>query len=278
MNFLTKFLLNKKNGLFLKILSGVVVLSVLICILNLFQGQVKNTFYTISNPIEKTLGSVADSTSVFFASVLGKKGLVQENEELKAENERLLSMISSLQCEEKKNQTAAEILGLKDMKLVMAGVIGLDSQQDIISIDKGSTSGVLEGMAVIDQKNVLFGKIIKVYNNFSKVMLISNKSSVIDVRVQQDDLTLPAINGVIKGNGGLGVYLDLVPTDQELKEQDILVTSALEGTFPKGLLVGRVLKPYKDDQKPFQQAQAEPFFNIKNTDNLLVVTDYKKEK
>jgi len=277
MNFLTKFLLNKKNGLFLKVLFGVVVLSVLICILNLFQGQVKNTFYTMSHPVEKTLGSVADSTSVFFASILGKKGLVQENEELKAENERLLSMISFLQCEEKKNQTAVEILGLKDMKLVLAGVIGLDSQQDIISIDKGSTSGVLEGMAVIDQKNVLFGKIIKVYNNFSKVMLISNKSSVIDVRVQQDDLTLPAINGVIKGNGGLGVYLDLVPTDQEVKEQDILVTSALEGTFPKGLLIGRVLKSYKDDQKPFQQAQVEPFFNIKNTDNLLVVTDYKKE-
>lgn len=110
-------------------------------------------------------------------------------------------------------------------------------------------------------------------------MLISSKSSVIDVRVQQDpEGTPPIINGVVKGSGFLGVYLDLVPTDQEIKEQDILITSALEGLFPKDLLVGKVTKNYKNDQKPFQQAQVEPFFNIKNTDNLLVITDYKKEK
>jgi len=282
MDFSIKVLLNKKNGVFLKILIGVIILSVLICILNLFQRQVKNTFYIISEPVEKTFSMAADNTSVFFASLLGKKGLVQENEELKKENQKLLSEISLLQDDERKNQMTADILGLKDMKLLLAGIIGLDSQQDIISIDKGSTSGVLEGMAVINQQEVLFGKVIKVFNSFSKVMLISSKSSVIDVRVQQDDPegtpTKPVINGVVKGSGFLGVYLDLVPTDQEIKEQDILITSALEGIFPKDLLVGKVTKNYKNDQKPFQQAQVKPFFNIKNTDNLLVITDYKKEK
>lgn len=277
MDFSIKVLLNKKNGVFLKILTGVIILSVLICVLNLFQRQVKNTFYKISEPVEKTFSAAADNTSVFFASLLGKKGLVQENEELKKENQKLLSEISLLQDDERKNQMTADILDFKDMKLVLAGIIGLDSQQDIISIDKGLTSGVLEGMAVINQQKVLFGKVIKVFNSFSKVMLISSKSSVIDVRVQQDpEGTPPIINGVVKGSGFLGVYLDLVPTDQEIKEQDILITSALERLFPKDLLVGKVTKNYKNDQKPFQQAQVEPFFNIKNTDNLLVITDYKK--
>ncbi len=265
-----------------KILTGIIILFILIFVLNLFQNQVKNTFYIISHPVEKTLSMAADNTSVFFASLFGKKELKKENEELKIENEKLLSMISSLQSDERENQIAADILGFKNMKLVLSGVIGLDSQQDIISIDKGLTSGVLEGMAVINQQKVLFGKVIKVYNSFSKVMLISSKSSVIDVRVQQDDPrgtpTKPVINGLIKGSGGLGVYLDLVPTDQEIKEQDILITSALEELFPKDLLVGKVTKNYKNDQKPFQQARVEPFFNIKNTDNLLVITDYKKEK
>jgi len=132
-------------------------------------------------------------------------------------------------------------------------------------------------MAVISQHNVLFGKVLKVYEDFSKVMLLSNKSSVIDVRVQQDDPEGTPINGAIKGRGGLAVYLDLVPIDEEISEGDILVTSALEGTFPKDLLVGKVVEKYKDDQKPFQQAWVEPFFDIKNTDNLFVVTGYKKE-
>ena len=274
----TKVLLNKKNNALVKTLAGIIVLFIFIVVLNLFQTQVKNVFYKISEPVKKVLGTAGDSASIFFASVLGK-GLVEENKELKTENQKLLSEISLLQDGERKNLSADNVLDIiqqKDLSLVLAGVIGLDVQQDIISIDKGSSSGIAEGMAVINQQGVLFGKVLKAYKDFSKVMLLSNKSSVIDVRVQQDDLTGPIVNGAIKGKGGLAVYLDLVPVDEEISEGDILITSALEGTFPKDLLVGKVIQRYKDDQKPFQQAQVEPFFNIKNTDNLFVVTGYKK--
>ena len=274
----TKVLLSKKNSALVKILSGIIVLFVFIGVLNIFQVQVKNAFYTISFPVKRVLSSAGDNTSIFFASILGK-GLIKENKELKVENQRLLLELSLLQDGERKNLAAENVLNAiqqKDLSLILSGVIGLDVQQDIISLDKGSSAGISEGMAVINQQGVLFGKVLKVYKDFSKVVLISNKSSVIDVRVQQDDMTKPIVNGAIKGKGGLAVYLDLVPIDEEIKEGDILITSALEGTFPKDLLVGKIIQGYKDDQKPFQEARVEPFFNIKNTDNLFVVTGYKK--
>lgn len=272
-------LINKKNSLLSRSFIVVVILFIFVGLLNIFSSQVKNTFYNFSFPFEKIFWRAGDSTSVFFATITGTKNLKEENQTLKTENQKLLAEISSLQCNQVKGQTEAEFSKISQqlgLTTVLSSVIGLDSQQDIISLDKGSVNGILEGMAVINQQGALFGKVTKVYKNFSKVMLLSNKTSVLDVKIQQDDVTKPVINGVVKGKGGLAIYLDLVPTDTEIKIKDVLVTSSLEGTFPKGLLVGKVIQDYKDDQKPFQQAEVDPFFNIKNAENLFIITSYKK--
>ena len=167
----------------------------------------------------------------------------------------------------------------------MAGVTGLDDQ-DIITINKGSDSGIAKGMPVINEQSVLFGKVLKVYKNFSQVMLISNSDSVIDVTVmpsffsgsndsgwQTDNLL--GINGVVKGSGNLSSYLDLVPVDDNLNVGDKIITSSLEGTFPKGLLVGEISKVEKNDQSPHQKAQVNLLFNL-STDNLFVILNYKR--
>jgi rod shape-determining protein MreC len=174
----------------------------------------------------------------------------------------------------------------------MAGVSGLEGQ-DIVSINKGSSDGVSVGMPVIGQQNVLYGKVFKVYKNFSEVMLISNKNSVINVKIQQNAVAVPIspatsgqtwqasaeteIEGVIKGQGQLGAYLDLIPIDSTMVQGDVLLTSALEETFPKDLLVGKITKVQKNEQSPHQQAKIQPFFNVA-TDNLFVITNYKSEK
>ena len=64
--------------------------------------------------------------------------------------------------------------------------------------------------------------------------------------------------------------------DNNINEGDVLITSALEKTFPKGLLIGKVVKIQKNDQKPFQQAEVKPFFNLNGLDNLFVITNYKR--
>lgn len=252
---------------------------IFIGVLNLFQSQIKNYFYLVSSPIEKVFWRAGDNTSVFFASLINAKSIKEENENLKSENQDLLIKITALQESEKQSQAINEIVlsgQQKEFKLILAGVSGLNSTQDIISINKGSVDGISEGMPVISQQKILFGKVLKVYKNFSEVELISNKSNVLNVRIQNNDTTVAPIYGVVKGNGNLGIYLDLVPVDSIINEGDILVTSALEGTFPKDLLVGKVKETEKNDIKPFQTIKLEPFFNVKSIDNLFVITDYKK--
>lgn len=279
MNFLTNVSINKKNSIFIKVLIAFIFLFIFVGALNLFQNQIKNYFYLISSPIKKVLWRAGDSASVFLASLINAKNIEKENEALKLENQNLLIKIITLREAERQNWAINEMIAndpQKEFKLVLAEVIGLNISQDIISINKGSDDGIFEGMPVISQQKVLFGKALKVYKNFSEVMLISNKNNVLNVKIQNSDLSADPIYGVVRGNGNLDIYLDLVSVDSKINKDDILVTSALEGIFPKGLLVGRIIETEKNDLKPFQTIRIEPFFNVKEADNLFVITDYKR--
>ncbi|MCX6719659.1 MAG: rod shape-determining protein MreC [Candidatus Staskawiczbacteria bacterium] len=288
MNGVKNISLNKKNNNSVKFLVGAVALLFCIAVLNFFSSGVRNTFYALSSPFQKTFWSAGESTSGFFASFLNAGNLNKDNQSLKNQVQQLQAELVSLQSIINGNQAQTSISQAcqnNGFKLLMAGVIGLDDQ-DVLSINKGSADGILEDMPVINQQGALFGKVTKVYKNFSKVILISSKDSVISVKVQQpvpqveadsaESSVVPKeINGVIKGSGKMGAYLDLVPIDDIINQGDVLVTSSLEKTFPKDLLVGTITKISKNDQNPHQQAQIQPFLNSA-MDNLFVITNYKK--
>jgi rod shape-determining protein MreC len=262
-----------------KIAGGILVLILCIGLLNIFQAPIKNVFYTLISPVTNLFLKAGDNTHSFFQPLLNAKGLGQENNNLKEENQKLLSQISALQETVKQDQSIKEIIQNTQgdhFTMAVAGVIGLDSENDFILIDKGSQNGISENMPVVSGTKVLFGKVYKVYKNFSQVMLVSNKNSVVDASIQQNDITLPSILGAVKGSGNLLAYLDLVSSQAQLKEGDALVASGLEGVFPKGLLIGKIISSEKNDLKPFQVAKIQLFSDVKNSENLFVITDYLK--
>ena len=264
-----------------KIIIGAIILILFIIVLNIFQSPIKNTFYTLASPGLKVFLGAGDNTHSFFTSFLNTKGLARENDGLKRENQQLLSQILSLQETMQANeamQSAVQNTRQDNFSLVLASVIGVDSAADFILIDSGFDDGIAQNMPVISSTKVLFGKVYKVYKNFSQVMLVSNKSSVVDASIQQSDATTIPISGAIKGTGNFSLYLDLVHPNAQINEGDTLITSGLEGVFPKNLLIGKITSKQKDDLKPFQTANVQPFFDIQNGENVFIITNYKQIK
>jgi len=271
--------LKKRNFLWQKILIKTVALFAIILFLNIFQNTIRNSFFTLSSPISKTFLQAGNNSSELFNSVTAFDSVKKENNNLKEENEILLSKLSLLQQSLRDNQelkTALENTKNDNFNIVLIKITGLDAQNDIVTINKGSDDGIFENMPLISGQKVLYGKVIKVYKNFSQVILISSKNSTVDAKIQNNDIQKPQIYGAIKGTGALSLYLDLVASDAEIKEGDTLVTSALEGTFPPNLLIGKIISTDKNDAKPFQTAHLQPLFNIKNTDTLFIITNYKQ--
>lgn len=272
-------LTNKKNAAFLKDLIAVSAVTLVFIVLNFFNSEIKNFVYLISMPVQKNFSYAGHATSGFLNSIVNNSGVIEENKNLKSENEELLSKIVFLETVIRADEAQSQILELyknSGFNLIASSLIGAGGDGEII-LDKGSEDGIEEGMPVVSQQNYLLGKINSVYGNFSKVALISSRNSVINVKVFKNDEENEEDNiyGVVKGDGELSAYLDLIPIDKIINENDVLITSAIDGAFPKNLLVGKVEKVEKNDQNPHQKAKIKLFLDL-SLENLFIISNYKR--
>lgn len=258
---------------FLKIKIFLILLIIpLIFLLNFYRNEVKNFFYLISKPIQKSLWRAGDVISDFFEAIMKIKKLKEEVDSLRIKNQELMAEIISLQEFKKENEILREALKIgleKEFKLVFAEIIGKDPTKDSILIDKGSNDGLSQGLPVITKQKVLIGKVDEVYKNFSKIQLITAKENSFDVEIREREVI-----ALVKGKGNFNFYLDLVPREKEIKEGDLVITSALGGIFPKGLLVAEIKKIKKSDIEPFQQAEISPLFDLKELEMVFVILEW----
>lgn len=239
---------------------------------NFFQKEVKGFFYFISSPIQKALWWTGDNVSDFFETMTNLKNLKKENEELKLSLQALLAENTSLKEFQKENEVLREALEIglsKDFRLSLAEVISQDIGQDALLINQGAKDGLLRGMPVVTQEQVLLGKITEVYDKFSRLTLISNKESSFDAEIPDKEIV-----GVIKGKGRLKIQLDLISQDQAVKEGDLVVSTSFGGIYPQGLLVGLIKEIKKSDIKPFYEIEVAPFFDIKKIKSVLIILDF----
>jgi len=266
------------------IISALIVIFFLALNLTPFGKEVKNFFYLVSSPIQKWFWGAGDKVSDFFEFISEMKNLKRENEELKLKIQELLTENISLKELKKENEILREALDAgieKEFEITASQAIGKDVSRDFILINKGSRDGILENFPVITQQKVLVGKVSEVYKNFSHVLLISNPKSVFDAKILAPKLTEgytlggdSEILGVVKGKGNLKIFLDLIPQEKEIKKGDLVITSALGGVFPEGLLVGEIEEVKKSDIEVWQKAEIKPAFDIKKTEILFVITSF----
>jgi rod shape-determining protein MreC len=258
----------------LKLGAVLILLIALFVVLNLTKTDtgIKNFFYTIFLPAQKVLWRAGANVSDFLGILFKSTDLKTENENLKFQVQDLAAQVASLSELKKENETLRNALNLglrKDFRLVLVQVVSKNIDKDVILINKGAKDGLAPNMPLVTEQKVLVGKIIEVADKFSKVMLFTDKASSLDAKIIDSE-----IQGVIKGAGGFEAVMDLIPREATIKENDQVVTSALGGIFPPGILIGKIIEVEKNDTGSFQQAKIKPIFDSKILDNLFVIIDY----
>jgi len=260
---------------FRKKISLLLILLVLVFLLLNLTGSylsVKNFFYNISSPLEVIFWQWGEEVSGFLGVFSKQSALLEEVKELSFKNQELLGEVAFLRELKKENEVLREALNLgleKDFQLEIARVIAKDISQDSLLVDKGKKAGLLSGMPLISPQKVLVGRISQVYEDFSEVILISHKDSSFDAKLSDRE-----VFGLIEGRGAFKVYLDLVSKEELISEGELVVTTALGGIFPPGILVGEVKNVRKTDIDPFQTAEIEPQFQVKELDYLFIITSF----
>lgn len=175
---------------------------------------------------------------------------------VKQENDRLRSLLAS--------PLRSEI------KKMVAEVISVDSDpySHQIVINRGAGDGVYEGQPVLDALGIV-GQILHVGQTSSRVILITDISHAVPVRVQRNGLRLLA-----SGSGQIERLIhNFVPQSADIKTGDILVTSGLGGKYPEGYPVAKVSFVSNDESREFVRVFSTPIAQIDRLRYLLLLSE-----
>jgi rod shape-determining protein MreC len=121
-------------------------------------------------------------------------------------------------------------------------------------------------MAVLANQGVV-GKIIAVSPNASRVLLIDDHNSALDGFDQRS-----RARGIVAGMVDDGVILKYADRSQDLRTGDTIVTSGLDGIFPRGLLVGTIQSVRRDGAGLFLGVRIAPAVDFRELEQVLIVT------
>jgi rod shape-determining protein MreC len=184
--------------------------------------------------------------------------------EVGAENERLhalLELRETMRSEDVSARIAARIAG--------ADVGGLFRT---VTLNKGERDGVEKGMAVIGAGGVV-GRVVATSPHASRVLLVIDASSGIDAVVQRT-----RARGIVEGGSGAGCRIKFVKRREDLQVGDRILTSGLDGIFPRGVPIGRIVGVPQDERGLFQTAEVEPAVDLSRLEEVLVVTAPAREE
>lgn len=194
----------------------------------LLGSLVSQTFYGFSHGVTETTAMYVDLINI-------KK----HSESLKSQNNELQARLEKMNELNNENDRLRSLLSFKEqtkMKLTAAQVIGRDLVIDhnTITINKGSSDGLVAGQAVITTGGVL-GYVFKPELYTAHVMLITDRYAVVDGIVQRT-----RAHGIVEGKSQNGCTLKYVEKTEDVKEGDLVVTGGLDNIFPKGFPVAIV--------------------------------------
>ena len=196
--------------------------------------------------------------------------VASENEKLRKALGRAVEKNNKCRETEISNQRLRTFLNFQKtmpQRVLAAEIIGKDPSPlfKTIIIDKGSADGVIKGRPVVVPEGVV-GQVIEVSKYFSKVLLIIDRNSAVDALVQRT-----RARGMIKGAGAGRCFLHYVLRKHEIRIGDVVVSSGLDGVFPKGLRVGQVLDTKSQNQGIFQEILVRPFVDFEKLEEVMVV-------
>lgn len=210
----------------------------------------------------------------------------QENERLKVELQGCVVDATSLKLLENENKLLREeleFLEKQNYSYVVARIIAREPElnQKIVIINQGFEAGVRLGYPVTVAERIagaensngllsqlrafLVGKIVKVNRYDAWVLLLTDNRSSVAAEL----LNKKEVYGLVRGERGLSLGIDLIPLGSDIKVDDIVVTSGLENMIPEGLIIGRVGEIESKPGEFFQRAKVKPLISF---DNLKIVS------
>jgi rod shape-determining protein MreC len=199
--------------------------------------------------------------------------------DLKEENLMLREIVEEMKKEKNEltearleNRRLRSLIGFKQnvpKPLLPAQVIGKDLTGwfQTLLLDRGKHDGIEEGMAVLSVQGIV-GQIMESSGNFSRVLLITDPNSAVAAMVQRS-----RARGVVEGKGFDTCILKYVHRSEKITQGDPVLSSGLDGVYPKGTMIGTVSRVHRKETELFQDVEIDPSVNFNKLEEVIVVCE-----
>lgn len=277
---------NKKKSISTKymllIMSGICVVSILICFtfnisggpLNSFAGYI---FVPMQTGINNSGNWILDKANDF--KTLGE--VLEENKKLKSQIDDLTTELNTNKLEQYELEDLRNLLELDEKypsyEKVAASVIAKDSGNwfSTFTIDRGKKDGIQKGMNVISGSG-LVGIVVDVGSNYSKVRTIISDSNKVSAMVSttKDNFT---ISGSLEymNKDKVIVFNELRDEDDKVAVGDPVVTSYVSDLYQQGILIGYIASIEKNSNNLTKSGTITPVVDFEHIENVLVILQTK---
>lgn len=193
----------------------------------------------------------------------------QENERLRQEVGQLQVRLQEERALARQSRTLQHLLELRqrtELATTAATVIAGGASPDFrtITIDKGTRDGLRPDQAVIAPAGVL-GRIVMPSARAAKVQLLIDRNAAAGALVERS-----RTQGVVLGTGTDRLRMNYVSSAADVKVGDVVVTSGIDGIYPKGFVIGQI-ESLQPGQGIFSEIVIRPAVDFSSIEEVLVV-------
>lgn len=173
--------------------------------------------------------------------------------QLEAENERLRKLLDVRERQKVSGQVAQVIYAARD-----------PFSRRVI-VDKGLQDKLSAGQPVVDDAGVV-GQVTRVFPFVAEITLITDKDQAIPVQILRTGQ-----RSVVFGLGDGQLDLRFLPASADVQNGDTLVTSGLDGVFPRGLPVAKVVHIERDTSYSFARIHCAPLAWVEHFGEVMIL-------
>jgi rod shape-determining protein MreC len=232
-------------------------------------SMLENGLARVSRPVAGATRAVSGGLAGFFAFWSDLRTARDENVRLKAQLGRVRGELDRFREQSLENQRLRRLLGMREdlaPRSIAASVVTtqLTAQTRMAVLDRGTEAGVASDQAVVAWGGAV-GRVVLADKRFAKVRLLTDPNSGVAGLIQRS-----RAEGMVLGRGDGSLEMLYVPKYADVVVGDRVVTSGLDGVFPRGFGVGRVTL-VADVAGATKAIRVEPEVDFRSLEEVLVL-------
>ena len=189
--------------------------------------------------VQRGTMAIVDGVRNVWSGYISLRQVHVENDALKLELQTLHVRLQQEHAEAQRTDNLRQLLELRErshLETTAADVIAAAASPEFrtVTIDKGTNDGLAADMAVISPAGVV-GRVVLPAGRASKVQLLIDRNAAAGALIERT-----RVQGVVEGFGDGSLRMEYVPGSSDVKPGDLVVTSGIDGIYPKGFVIGTI--------------------------------------